>query len=94
MTDVARAHQGQNDVVVLLALVLVHRRDLVRSADERVGGTALLDHVRQQVLLAVVRRENADALGRIAKQAHVHEQRDAVLGFAQILQNSGEQLLT
>jgi hypothetical protein len=36
VTDVVGLDQRQEDVVVLLALVLVHRRDLVGLADQRV----------------------------------------------------------
>ena len=39
MSNVVGLDEGQQDVVVLLALVLVHGGDLVRLADQRVVGT-------------------------------------------------------
>ena len=54
VADLARPHQRQQDVVVLLALVLVDRVDLGRPAQQRVAGAALLHHVADQRLLAVV----------------------------------------
>ena len=36
MSDVVRLDEGEEDVVVLLALVLVHSSDLVRFADQRI----------------------------------------------------------
>ena len=38
MTHVVSLDEGEEDVVVLLALVLVHCRDLVRLADQWVVG--------------------------------------------------------
>lgn len=49
------AHQRQQDIVVLLALVLVDCGDLVGAANEGVRGAADVDDVTDQVLLTVVR---------------------------------------
>ena len=38
VADVVGADEGEEDEVVLLALVLVHRRDLVRGADHGIVG--------------------------------------------------------
>jgi hypothetical protein len=46
VTHVVGLDQGQEDVVVLLALVLVHRRDLVGLADQRVVGAPGNSQVR------------------------------------------------
>ena len=58
----------------------------MRPADKRVIGAALLDDVTDQVLLAVVGGEYRDLIGRVAKQAHVHEHRHHILRFRQVLQ--------
>lgn len=57
----------------------------MRSADERVAGTADVDDVTDQVLLSVVRGQDGDLLRRIAEQPHVHEHRNTILCFRQVL---------
>lgn len=58
---------------------------LVRSADERIAGTADVDYVTDQVLLSIVRGQDGDLLRGIAEQSHVHEHRNTILCFCQIL---------
>lgn len=58
---------------------------LVRLTEERVGGTALVDDVSDQVFLSVVGGENADTVRRVAQQAHVHVESHRILGLSQIL---------
>eukprot|EP00053_Salpingoeca_punica_P019720 m.201633 g.201633 ORF g.201633 m.201633 type:complete len:552 (-) comp17708_c0_seq2:3265-4920(-) len=89
VADVRCADEGEEDVVVLRALVLVDRLDLGREAEERVAAAAGLHNVAQQSLLAVVCGQQGDALGRVAEQAHVHVGRHHVLGLAQVLEEVG-----
>lgn len=63
---------------------------LVGLAEERVGATALVDDVPDQVLLAVVGGQDADAVGRVAQQAHVHVEGHRILGLGQILSRTRE----
>lgn len=59
--------------------------DLVRSVEDRVASTTLVEDVSDQMFLSVVGGEDADALRRVAQQTHVHEQRYGVLCFCQVL---------
>jgi hypothetical protein len=65
MADIVGAHEREEDVVVLLALVLVHGGDFVRQADERVVGAAGAANVAQQRFLTVVGGQNGDLAGGI-----------------------------
>lgn len=58
---------------------------LVGLAEEGVGAAALVDDVSDQVLLAVVGGQDADAVGRVTQQAHVHVEGHRILGLCQIL---------
>ena len=58
---------------------------LVGLSEEGVPGAALVDDVPDQVLLAVVGGEHADAVGGVAQQAHVHEESHRVLCLRQVL---------
>lgn len=64
---------------------------LVGLAEERVGAAALVDDVSDQVLLAVVGGQDADAVGRVAQQAHVHVKGHTILGLRQILCRTREE---
>ena len=66
VADIVGAHQGEEDVVVLLALVLVHGGNLVGQADERVVGAARAANVAQQRLLTVVGRQDGNLVRGIA----------------------------
>lgn len=58
---------------------------LVRLAKEGVSGTTLIDDVSDQVLLSIVGGEDADAVGGVAQESHVHVQSHAILRFPQVL---------
>lgn len=58
---------------------------LVGLSEEVVPGAALVDDVSDQVLLPVVGGEDADAVGRVAQQTHVHEQSHGIFGLCQVL---------
>ena len=45
MADHPRSHEREDHIIVLLALILVDRRDGARHADERMLGAALREHV-------------------------------------------------
>mmetsp|Transcript_29900 Transcript_29900/g.103322 ORF Transcript_29900/g.103322 Transcript_29900/m.103322 type:complete len:313 (+) Transcript_29900:696-1634(+) len=79
------AHEREEDVVVLLALVFVHGCDLAGHAVARVVLAPLRKHIPQKVLLAVIRCQHANARGRVAEEAHVHVRRDYELGFSEVL---------
>ena len=66
VTHVVGLDQRQEDVVVLLALVLVHGGDLVGQADERIVRASRAANVAQQRLLSVVGRQNGDFVSGIA----------------------------
>lgn len=66
----------------LLSIPLSH---LVGLAEEWVGAAALVDDVSDQVLLAVVGSQDADAVGWVAQQAHVHVKGHRILGLRQVL---------
>ena len=58
---------------------------LLRKAKDRVPGTALCQHISDEVLLAVVGGED-DYLGRrVALQPHVHEDGHRILCLSQVL---------
>lgn len=80
--------ERQENEVVLRALILVDGRDLRGHPEQRVAAAAVHEHVVQQVLLPVVRREHCDALGRVAQNAHVRVHRRDVLCFAEVLATS------
>mmetsp|Transcript_1856 Transcript_1856/g.3796 ORF Transcript_1856/g.3796 Transcript_1856/m.3796 type:complete len:388 (-) Transcript_1856:774-1937(-) len=86
MPDRLGAHEREQDVVVLLPLVLVHRRDLVRHPQRRVRRTPLRRHVVEQCHLAVVGGEEGDLVGGVADEAHVHVHGDDVLGLGKVLE--------
>ncbi len=81
----ARADEREQDVVVLLALVLVDGGDARGEPEERVGGAAGGEHVPDEVLLPVVGGEDGDALRGVAEEAHVLEARHHVLSLAEVL---------
>ena len=77
------------DVVVLLALVLGHRGNLVRHSDYWIVGAASRADVAKQRLLPVVGGEDGDLVGGVADEAHVHVHGHHVLGFGQVLVEEG-----
>ena len=81
MADVFGANQREDDEVVLLTLVLVHGGDFVWLAHPVRVGRAFAKYVSDQVLLAVVGSEDRDLLARVAKQPHVHVDRNCIFGF-------------
>lgn len=87
MTDRRCAHQGQDYIVVLLALVPIHRRH--RAGPDRRKGcactTTLGQHVLQKALLTVVRSQDGYLLRWIPNQHHILKQRHRILGFTEIL---------
>lgn len=89
MSDHPRPHQAQQDVVVLLPLEAVHRRDLARTSEQRVVCAPPLDDVTDEVLLAVVGAEDGDLVGGVAQHPHILEDADHVLGLAQVLEEVG-----
>lgn len=62
-------HKPGNAALQYFLFPLSH---LVGLAEEGVGSAALVDDVSDQVLLAVVGGQDADAVGGVAQQAHVH----------------------
>lgn len=80
-----RAHEREQHVVVLLPLELVHRRHLRRRPEQRVPRASPRHHVPDEVLLAPVRRDDADLARRVAQQPHVLEHRHDVLSLPEIL---------
>lgn len=70
--------------VVLLALVLVHRGDHLRPPEERVVPALCVEDVVDEPALARVRGQDGDPVRGVVEQPHVHEQRDGVLGLAQV----------
>mmetsp|Transcript_86182 Transcript_86182/g.241048 ORF Transcript_86182/g.241048 Transcript_86182/m.241048 type:complete len:334 (+) Transcript_86182:35-1036(+) len=86
VTHMLRSHEGHDDIVVLLPLELVDRRDFGGLAEQRVPSAALSHDVAKQCLLAVVRRDDRDLRRGVAQQAHVHEERDGVLGLSEVLE--------
>mmetsp|Transcript_48152 Transcript_48152/g.154234 ORF Transcript_48152/g.154234 Transcript_48152/m.154234 type:complete len:218 (-) Transcript_48152:4164-4817(-) len=85
MANMIRPHERDNDEVVLLTLEPVHSGDLARLTEERIPSTPLANDITDERLLAVVRRQDGDLVGWVAEQTHVHEERHAVFGLAQIL---------
>ena len=65
--------------------VCVFASYLVGLAEEGVPGAALVDHISDEMLLAVVGGEDADAVGRVTQDPHVHEERHRVLRLRQVL---------
>ena len=63
---------------------------LVGLTEEGIAGTALVDDVSDQVFLPVVGGEDADAVSRVAQQAHVHVQSHGVLRLRQVLHSNRE----
>lgn len=63
---------------------------LVRLAEEGVSSTALVDDVSDQVFLSVVGGEDADAVGGVAQQTHVHVESHGVLRLPQVLHREKE----
>ena len=84
MTHMLRAHQRNDDEIVLLPLKLVHCGDFHLS-EEWIPCASRPHHISQQCLLAVVSGQNGDLLGWDAHEPHVHEERHAILSFSQIL---------
>lgn len=58
---------------------------LVRLCEEGVPSTALVDDVSDQVFLSIVGSQDADAVGRVTQQTHVHVQSDRILSLCQVL---------
>ena len=85
MTNSSSSDQGQDDVIVLLTLEPIHSCDLTGPSDQWVATTTLSYHISQQVFLTVVCGQDGDLISRVTQQSHVHEQRDTVLSFSQIL---------
>ena len=61
---------------------------LVRSTNEAVVGTSLLDDVADEMFLSVVCRQYGDLVGRVADHTHVHVHRHHVLCFSQVLHST------
>ena len=67
-------------------LILVDGVNFARFADERIGRAASVDNISYEMLLAIVRSQDRDLLGRVTEQAHVREHGDYILGFGQVLE--------
>ena len=92
ITNGLGAHQGQENVIVLLALILVHGGHFVRQSHQRIIATTFLQHVADEMLLAVIRGQDGDGLGGVAQQTHVHKGSHHVLRLRQVLQNKRAKL--
>lgn len=71
--------------VVLLSLEFVDGGDLAWHSKQRISCASLLENLSNQMLLAVVSSEDADATGGVTDQSHVHVELHDVLRLAQIL---------
>lgn len=58
---------------------------LIRLCEEGIARTALVDDVSDQVFLSIVGGKDADAVGRVAQQTHVHVQSHTILRLSQVL---------
>lgn len=76
--------KGGARTVVLLALVLVDCSDYLWAPKERVVSALCVEDVVDEAALACVRGENRDCVRGVVEQTHVHEERDGVLGLAQV----------
>jgi len=85
VADIVCPDKREEDVVVLLALVLVHSSNLVRHSYQGVPGTPSDTHVLQQRLLTVVGGEDGDLVGGVAEQSHEHVDCNNVLSLSEVL---------
>mmetsp|Transcript_24880 Transcript_24880/g.56748 ORF Transcript_24880/g.56748 Transcript_24880/m.56748 type:complete len:356 (-) Transcript_24880:336-1403(-) len=84
-------HEGQDDDVVLLPLVLVDRRHGPRgdAGEGRVLSAPLGEDVVEQLPLAVVGCQDGYFLGGISDEDEVLKERHTVLGLAEVLIEEG-----
>lgn len=66
MADGLGSDKREKNVVILLTLVAIDGGDLVGTPNQWVVGTTLLNDVTYEVLLTIIRRENAYLVGRVA----------------------------
>eukprot|EP00906_Rhabdomonas_costata_P018530 RCo027050 len=85
VAHVVRAHQREQNIVVLSALELIHGRNMSGHPKDCVRATAVAQHIPKKKLLPVVRREDGDFLCGVPEQPHVHVRADDVLRFTKIL---------
>ena len=85
MSDVLRADEREEHIVILGTLIFVNRLYNLGEAVEGIVATSRLEDVAQQGLLAVVGSEDGDAVRRIPQKAHVHISCNDILSLSQVL---------
>ena len=85
VADVVGPHKGEEDEVILLALILVHSGNLVGHPYQRVVGTACITHILDQCFLPIISGEDGNLVSFVAHQPHVHVDMHDILSLCQVL---------
>lgn len=88
MADGSCPDQRQNNEIVLLALEFIDGIYFVGLPEHRILRTTFRNNVANQMLLAVVSRQNADLFRRISEHSHVHKNCNCKFRFGQVLQKN------